>query len=161
MDTLSKQQRSKNMRAIRSQNTKPERIISDILCLMDVDYIPHSDELCGRPDFVCENYKSVIFVNGCFWHRHLCYLFRWPETRKDYWYDKLHKNAKRFNYTVNKLNDSGYKVLVIWECALKGKKKIDLSIIKDCIEEWLCAGDKNCEIDTSGIKGISVITEGD
>ncbi|WP_071842478.1 very short patch repair endonuclease [Dickeya fangzhongdai] len=155
MDTLSRQQRSKNMRAIHSRNTKPEKIVSDILSSMNINYTTHSNELPGQPDFVCEDYDSVIFVNGCFWHRHLCYRFRWPETRIDYWRNKLDRNVERFNYIVNSINDNGYKTLTIWECALIGRKRINLPIVKDCIEEWLCAGEENCEIDHKGMKKLT------
>ncbi|WP_255328467.1 MULTISPECIES: very short patch repair endonuclease [unclassified Serratia (in: enterobacteria)] len=155
MDVHSKQQRARNMRAIRSKNTIPEKMISEILFSLDVDYTSQNNSIYGKPDFLCSDYKSAIFVHGCFWHRHLCYMFKWPKTRPAFWVKKLTQNVRRDHHVINKLNQAGFKVLVIWECSLRGKVNIPTYIIRDYIEEWLCASDDNCEISSLGIKTLS------
>ncbi|MCA6974214.1 very short patch repair endonuclease [Pectobacterium carotovorum] len=157
MDVHSKQQRTRNMRAIRSQNTIPEKIISEILFSLGVNYTAQNKSICGKPDFLCSDYKSVIFVHGCFWHRHLCHMFKWPKTRPVFWIDKLTQNARRDSYVVNKLTQAGFKVMIIWECSLRGSMSVPTSIIKDCIEEWLCASVHNCEISSLGMRTLPKI----
>jgi DNA mismatch endonuclease (patch repair protein) len=154
MDVHSKKQRAVNMRAIRSHDTAPENIISNILFSLEINYTTKNNLTYGKPDFLCPDYGAAIFVHGCFWHRHLCYMFKWPKTRPSFWKDKLTRNAIRDNHVINNLNKEGYKIMIIWECSLKGRMKISTPIIKACIEEWLCAGNCNCEISSLGISEL-------
>lgn len=152
MVKISQEKRSHIMRSIHSKNTKPEKIISSILNILEIEYISHHDKLVGKPDFYCDAYQAIILVNGCFWHGHKCHMYRAPNPTKKYWTNKLKKNIERDKHVIFNLNSLGYKILVIWECALLGKKRLDLIILQDCIEEWLLAGNKNCEVDYQGIR---------
>lgn len=146
------------MRSIPSKNTKPEMIIDKILTELDVAHIKHCNRLYGKPDFLCGQYKAVILVNGCFWHGHQCHMFRAPDPTSKYWMNKLKKNMERDICVISNANDLGYKVLVIWECALLGKKQLDPFVLQDSVEEWLLAGTGNCEIDYQGIKALILPT---
>jgi len=129
-------------------------IIDKILITLDIPHINHCNSLYGKPDFLCEEYKAVILVNGCFWHGHQCHMFRAPNSTSTYWMNKLKKNMERDICVISNLNNQGYKVLVIWECALTGRKQLNLLILRDSLEEWLLAGAGNCEIDYQGIKSL-------
>lgn len=154
MKKISQEKRSHIMRSIHSKDTKPEKIIDGILNELEIIHIAHCDSIYGKPDFLCEDYKAAILVNGCFWHSHHCEMFRAPNRANEYWTKKLKKNTERDIRVISNLNNLGYKVIVIWECALRGKKKLDKFIIQECIEEWLLAGIGNCEIDHKGIKKL-------
>ncbi len=82
-------------------------------------------------------YKALILVNGCFWHAHNCHLFKWPSTRKEFWEEKILSNTKRDNENLKYYRDAGWKTLIIWECALKGKTKLPLVSILDLTAHWI------------------------
>lgn len=116
----SKEVRSYNMSRIRSKDTKPEEIVRKFLFSKGFRYRKNDRRYSGCPDIVLPKYKTVIFINGCFWHCHEgCSDFVIPKSNQDYWKPKLEKNCKRDeeNYTV--LKNSGWNVLVVWECELK------------------------------------------
>ncbi|HEF0058127.1 TPA: DNA mismatch endonuclease Vsr [Citrobacter freundii] len=152
MTSFPDKKRSSTMRSIHSKNTKPEKIVMNMLNELGVYYASHCSHFYGKPDFVCESYKAVIMVNGCFWHKHMCHMYRAPKVNNEYWDGKLEKNVERDCQTISELNSIGYKVLIVWECALMRKSKLDNDIVKNSIEEWLCEGIGNCEIDSLGIK---------
>ncbi len=89
---------------------------------------------------VFPKYKAVIFVNGCFWHLHNCHLFKWPSTRAEFWKKKLNSNRVRDEKQVRQLLADGWRVLVVWECALKGRKKLVQAEMIDRIAEWIKIG---------------------
>jgi len=136
-DVHSKKIRSKNMAAIKGKNTKPEIKIAEALCKRKIKFKTHVKELPGNPDFVLKDFGAVIFVHGCFWHEHHCHLFHWPSTRKNFWKEKIHKNLLRDRRNERLLKQEGWWILKIWECALKGKKKIDFNILMDRVENWI------------------------
>ena len=107
-DTHSKEVRSKNMSHIRSTNSKPEETVRKYLFSKGLRYRKNVRRLPGCPDIVLPKYRTVIFVNGCFWHKHDCGRFVWPSSNEEYWHQKL-------------LMEQGWRVLVIWECQLKKK----------------------------------------
>ena len=118
-DNHSKEIRSKNMSHIRSINTKPEEAVRHYLFRHGYRYRKNVNTLPGRPDIVLRKYKSVIFVNGCFWHMHNCKRFKWPTSNTDYWIPKITKNAERDAKNTQLLQDLGWHVITIWECELK------------------------------------------
>ncbi|MDO3641217.1 very short patch repair endonuclease [Mucilaginibacter sp. L3T2-6] len=119
-DIHSSEIRSFNMSRIRSKNTTPERIIRAFLFSHGFRYRIHYKKLPGKPDIVLPKYKTVIFVNGCFWHGHEnCRYFSIPKTRSEYWSGKIEKNKSKDRDAVFKIRDSGWDVIVIWECELK------------------------------------------
>ncbi len=118
-DNLTKEQRTKNMSHIRSKNTKPEESVRKYLFSHGFRYRKNVRSLPGCPDIVLPKYKTVIFVNGCFWHMHDCGRFAWPATNEDYWKKKISANVERDKRNYNELSDNGWNVLVVWECQLK------------------------------------------
>jgi DNA mismatch endonuclease (patch repair protein) len=119
MDTLSKKRRSWNMSRIKSKNTKPELLVRAILHRAGYRFRLHVRDLPGRPDIVLPKWKTVIFVNGCFWHRHEGCPFAYnPKSRKNFWRKKFHENVRRDVAKVQLLKTSGWKVHTVWECDL-------------------------------------------
>lgn len=120
MDVHSREQRQRNMRAIRSRDTKPEMFVRRLVHSMGYRYRLHSRDLPGRPDLVFPARKKVLFVHGCFWHRHRCKYGRVvPATRRRFWVEKLEKNADRDRRVRRLLRALGWKSLTIWECQLE------------------------------------------
>lgn len=117
-------QRSLNMSRIRGQDTKPEMLVRRSLHAREMRYRLHDKKLPGRPDLVFPQYKVVTFVHGCFWHAHNCPLLKLPATRQDFWKNKLEKNAERDHNAIKALHLAGWRVLIIWECALRGRTKL-------------------------------------
>lgn len=123
MGQHSKEVRSYNMSRIRSTNTKPEEIVRKYLFSKGFRYRKNVKKIPGCPDIVFSKYRTVIFVNGCFWHMHEgCSKFVLPQTNAAYWYDKLLKNRVRDIENKNKLETAGWNVITIWECELKKEK---------------------------------------
>lgn len=124
-DNHSKEVRSKNMLHIRSTNSKPEEIVRKYLFSKGFRYRKNVRTLPGCPDIVLPKYHTVIFVNGCFWHKHDCGRFVWPSSNTEYWIPKINRNVERDRQNHKKLIDMGWKVLIIWECELKKNVRED------------------------------------
>lgn len=120
-DNHSKEVRSINMSHIRSTNSKPEEIVRKYLFAEGFRYRKNVKKLPGCPDIVLPKYKTVIFVNGCFWHKHDCPRFVWPSSNQDYWRPKILRNVERDNQSCKELESLGWKVITVWECELKKK----------------------------------------
>lgn len=125
------------MAAVRSRDTKPELIIRRALHAAGLRYRLNVRDLPGRPDIVLPRHKAIIFVHGCFWHRHECDLFRWPESRTEFWRKKLEANAARDNNAAQALGEAGWRQAIIWECALKGRKKLDFRDTMQRLIDWI------------------------
>ncbi|MEF2903091.1 MAG: very short patch repair endonuclease [Dialister invisus] len=128
-DTHSKEVRSRNMSHIRSKDTKPEVTVRKYLFSKGFRYRKNVKTLPGCPDIVLPKYKTVIFVNGCFWHKHDCPRFVWPSSNEDYWREKIIRNVKRDGDNYEQLEASGWNIYVVWECQLK-KKDFDNTMDK-------------------------------
>ena len=138
-DVLTEEQRRYNMLRIRGRDTRPEMIIRQGLHARGLRFRLHRRDLPGRPDLAFPQYRAVIFVHGCFWHGHDCPLFRWPQTRKDFWREKIRKNRARDQGAVASLKDQGWRVLTVWECALKGPGRYSLDdVLRRCEDFVLC-----------------------
>lgn len=120
-DNHSKEVRSMNMSHIRSTNSKPEEIVRKYLSSKGLRYRKNVSNMPGKPDIVLQKYKTVIFVNGCFWHQHDCGRFVMPSSNTEYWSNKISRNVERDKTNIELLKAQGWKVLVIWECQLKKK----------------------------------------
>lgn len=108
------------MSRIRSTNTKPEEIVRKYLFSKGLRYRKNIKDLPGKPDIVLPKYKTVIFVNGCFWHKHEgCSKFVWPSSNEEYWRKKISGNVSRDAENHKKLTAMGWKILIVWECQLK------------------------------------------
>lgn len=131
VDSISPAERSRVMAAVRGKNTRPELIVRSLIHRMGYRFRLHRKGLPGRPDLVFPGRRSVIFVHGCFWHRHTkpsCPLARLPKSRLDFWAAKLETNRKRDSMNVERLNHLGWRVFVIWECELKDMEKVQRSV---------------------------------
>ncbi len=120
-DTHSKEVRSRNMSHIRSTNSKPEEIVRKYLFSRGLRYRKNVRSLPGTPDIVLKKYRTVVFVNGCFWHHHDCGRFVWPSANTEYWRKKIDRNTERDKENYDRLTAQGWQVLIIWECQLKRK----------------------------------------
>ena len=118
-DNHSKEIRSMNMSHIRSKNSKPEELVRKYLFSKGFRYRKNVKDLPGKPDIVLPKYKTVVFVNGCFWHMHDCPRFVWPSSNKEYWIPKIQKNAERDIENKQHLKELGWNVFTVWECQLK------------------------------------------
>jgi DNA mismatch endonuclease, patch repair protein len=122
-DVHTPEQRSFNMRQIKSTNTNPELLVRRFMHAHGFRYSLHSKKLPGKPDIVLTKYHTVIFVNGCFWHGHEnCKYYKVPKTRTDWWLHKINTNKANDAKAVNALKKAGWQVIVIWECGLKPAK---------------------------------------
>lgn len=120
-DNHTKEERSRNMSHIRSSNTKPEEKVRKYLFSKGFRYRKNVRKLPGCPDIVLPKYRTVIFVNGCFWHKHDCPRFVWPSSHEDYWIPTITRNVERDAVNHQLLEEQGWKVIVVWECELKKK----------------------------------------
>jgi DNA mismatch endonuclease (patch repair protein) len=123
-DVHEPENRSYNMSQITGKDTKPEMMVRKFLHSNGFRYRLHVKDLPGKPDLVLPKYNSVIFVHGCFWHAHdNCKYFTIPKTRTEWWKEKLYGNKKRDEKNIEKLEEEGWNVIVIWGCELKSGKK--------------------------------------
>ncbi|MGN0631249.1 MAG: very short patch repair endonuclease [Ruminococcus sp.] len=126
-DNHSKEVRSMNMSHIRSINSKPEEIVRKYLFSKGLRYRKNVRTMPGKPDIVLRKYKTVIFVNGCFWHKHDCGRFVMPSSNTEYWTKKIYGNVERDKANIAQLEAQGWRVLTIWECQLK-KKNAEINL---------------------------------
>lgn len=123
MDTLTKRQRSERMALIRCKDTGPEMTLRRLVHSMRYRYRLHDSSLPGKPDLVFRSRGKLIFMHGCFWHRHRrCVLARLPKSKLDFWKPKLEQNRQRDTRNRRRLRRAGWSVLVVWECELHDKQ---------------------------------------
>lgn len=134
------------MAAIKGKDTKPELIIRSGLHRLGYRFRVNRKDLPGRPDLVFRKYDAVVFVHGCFWHGHDCQLFRLPQTRPEFWADKISGNRKRDAAAGSALASEGWRVAVIWECALKGKGRLEQQELFARVTGWLDGPDSELDI---------------
>jgi len=152
MDVLSPKQRSYNMSRIRGKNTRPEIMVRKWLWANGYRYRLHRKDLPGKPDIVLPKYRAVIFVHGCFWHRHGCTFTTTPDTRRDLWYTKFEENVARDKRNIKCLLEQYWRVMVIWECSLIGKNAAPEQVVvelTDFLNSEICyteTGDKKCQL---------------
>ena len=126
MDVHDKKTRSYNMSQIKGKNTKPEELVRKYLFSQGFRYRKNDKKLPGSPDIVLPKYKTVIFVNGCFWHGHEgCKYFVRPKSNEDFWKNKIETNIARDKKKTEALEALGWNVIVVWECELKTQNKKD------------------------------------
>lgn len=129
MDTLSPWERSERMALVRGKNTRPELAVRKLVFSLGYRYRLHARDLPGNPDMVFRNRRKVIFIHGCFWHRHAaCALARLPKSRLDFWVPKLEGNKQRDKRNKRVLARDGWKVLTIWECQLSNLGRLEATI---------------------------------
>jgi len=128
------------MAGIRSKDTMPELAIRRALHRLGFRYRLHDKRVPGKPDLFLPKYRAAIFINGCFWHRHECALFKMPSTRTEFWRQKLETNCDRDARVRRELDRLGIRHLTIWECEVK-RKNVDQirNLIERCVQ-WLSEG---------------------
>lgn len=145
-DIVSREKRSQMMAGIRGKDTKPELLIRRSLHARGYRFRLHRKDLPGNPDIVLPKYRVAIFVHGCFWHGHDCHLFKWPKTREEFWREKIGRNRERDSERRIALVSKGWRVLVIWECALRGIRRKPVDTVSRLFAEWLESGTISAEI---------------
>lgn len=146
MDIVGKAKRSSMMAGIKGKNTLGEITIRKGLHALGFRYQLHRKDFPGKPDLVFPKHSAVIFVNGCFWHAHDCHLFKWPSTRIEFWKEKIGANKIRDERNIQACVAMDWKVLVIWECALKGKTRRNLNEVIHTAANWLLYDSQSAEI---------------
>lgn len=143
-DVHSPEKRSYNMSRIHAKGTKPEETVRKCLFSKGFRYRKNDPHLPGKPDIVLPKYKTVVFVNGCFWHRHEgCKYFVWPKNNAEFWRKKIMSNVERDNRNYSELKEKGWSVVVIWECELKDRRSETLSSVAKSLELLATEAEKN------------------
>ena len=132
--------RSRMMAGIRGSNTQPEILLRRLLHRQGFRFRLQVSELPGKPDIVLSRYHAVLFVHGCFWHGHDCPLFRLPKTRTDFWLEKINGNRQRDQNVEALLLSKGWRIGIVWECALRGMAENVLDNTAQRIGKWLQSG---------------------
>lgn len=123
-DIKTKESRSYNMSRIAGKDTKPEELVRKYLFSKGFRYRKNVRKLPGTPDLVLPKYRTVIFVNGCFWHGHKgCKYFVWPKSNTEFWRQKIETNISRDQRKEAQLRDMGWNVIIVWECELRPPKR--------------------------------------
>lgn len=138
--------RSRMMSGIRGKNTKPELALRSQLHRAGIRYRLHVSSLPGRPDIVLPRWHAVVFVHGCFWHGHTCPLFKVPQTRTDWWKDKIAKNRENDSRALLALELTGWRRMVVWECAMRGSSAQSPERVALAVVSWLKSGEDKGEI---------------
>lgn len=139
-DVVDAATRSRMMAGIRARDTKPEMIVRRALHKAGFRYRLHVKDLPGKPDIVLPKYKTAIFVHGCFWHGHMCRKFKWPKSREEWWRAKIEGNVARDKKAAEDLLDSGWRLGIVWECALKGQEN-QCQVVASSLAEWLISAE--------------------
>jgi DNA mismatch endonuclease (patch repair protein) len=145
-DVVDSATRSRMMSGIKGKNTRPELVIRSGLHRLGYRFRLHRKDLPGKPDLVFAKSRAVMFVHGCFWHYHACHLFKMPSTRREFWETKLGRNRERDREVRAALREQGWRSLVIWECALKGKERLESGDVLARAAGWLEGSGADSEI---------------
>jgi DNA mismatch endonuclease (patch repair protein) len=145
-DVLTQAQRRLNMSRVRGKNTRPELILRKGLHARGLRFRIHRKDIPGRPDLAFISARAVVFVHGCFWHGHRCPLFKVPATRTDFWMNKISANIRRDEAVALQLRAEGWRVLVVWECALRGKGRLPAGFVLDLAEGFVRGDRLSAEI---------------
>lgn len=145
IDVVDSVTRSRMMSGIRGKNTKPELALRKALHARGFRYRLHSRRLPGRPDLILHRHRAVIFVHGCFWHRHKgCRYATFPATRTEFWQAKFDANTRRDHEVCDALAGEGWRVATVWECALRRTDQVVTTV--DLLVAWLSASTPAIEI---------------
>lgn len=145
-DIVPPETRSRMMAGIRGRDTKPELTLRRGLHALGFRYRLHVKDMPGKPDLVFPARRAVLFAHGCFWHGHDCELFRWPKTRAEWWRNKIATTRSVDGKAVEALVSDGWRVGVVWECAIKGKSRRPLEAVIASCASWLRSEEPRFEI---------------
>jgi DNA mismatch endonuclease (patch repair protein) len=146
MDVVDPSTRSRMMSGIRGRDTKIEVAIRKALHARGLRYRTDVRSLPGRPDIVLPRWRAAILVHGCFWHAHNCGLYRVPATRRKFWREKLEGNAARDRRNLDALLAAGWRVAVVWECALRDRPHVEIEQVADKVAKWIRSRKTEAEI---------------
>jgi DNA mismatch endonuclease, patch repair protein len=150
MDTVDRQTRSKIMASVGQKDTGAELLLRRALHKIGLRYRLHDRSLPGRPDLAFPRFHAVVFVHGCYWHSHGCYRSTVPKIRREFWAKKFDANRSRDERKLNLLLQAGWRVLTVWECALRGKSARPSSALAEAVKAWLDSSESIGEL--AGIK---------
>lgn len=145
-DIVDQETRSRMMSGIRAKDTKPEMLIRRALHARGFRARLHSSAVPGKRDLMLARYRAVIFAHGCFWHGHDCPLFRLPGTRRDFWEAKIASNRERDAEVAAALATAGWRRLTVWECAMRGRRRVVFDALMDRITAFLTRTEAFLEI---------------
>ena len=144
-DIYDKKRRSEIMAQIAGKDTKPEKLIRSYLHSQGFRFRINNPNLPGKPDIVLKKYNAVIFIHGCFWHNHKgCKKSKLPETRKQFWRNKIGNTVKRDKRNISELKKIGWRIAIVWECAIKNKEDLPSSYTK--LKFWIVGNEKMIQI---------------
>lgn len=135
------------MAAIKGSHTKPELTVRRALHAAGLRYRLHVKDLPGKPDLVFPKHRAAVFIHGCFWHQHSCHLFKWPATRKEFWEQKIGRNVTNDLRATEKLRGLGWRVAIVWECALKGKTRLNEGEAMQILARWIKSSEESLIIE--------------
>lgn len=154
-DIVDKETRSQMMSGIRAKNTRPEMFLRQGLHALGFRFRLHAKDIPGKPDIVLPKYRALVVVHGCFWHGHNCRYFKLPQTRPEFWQEKIEANRKRDLRDAELQHNSGWRSLIVWECAvragMKSKPAIDLVTL---VSDWLETSSSCASIDEMGLREL-------
>ncbi len=145
-DIVTPEVRSRMMAGIRGRDTRPELVLRQGLHRAGFRYRLHVKGIPGKPDMVFPKHRAVIFAHGCFWHGHDCALFKWPSSRPEFWRTKITGNMARDAKVKESLLAAGWRVLTVWECALKGPGRLAAGDVMARCAAWLRSARQHDEI---------------
>ena len=146
VDLVDQATRSRLMAGVRSRNTKPELLVRRALHARGFRYHLHVPGLPGKQDLVFPRYRAIAMIHGCFWHGHDYPLFRVPGTRKDSWNGKIARNRARDQELASALRIDGWRLATVWECSLRGPRRMDFEALVECISKWLTTDPPELEL---------------
>ncbi|MGB3875142.1 MAG: very short patch repair endonuclease [Shinella zoogloeoides] len=149
-DPLTPEQRSENMRRIKSRNTKPELLVRRALHARGLRFRLHDRSLPGKPDIVLPKWRAVILVHGCFWHGHGCHMGVLPRTNAEFWTEKISANRRRDTVQAAQLHALGWRVAVVWQCALAGRNRKGIDDVANILIDWLYGRSEALSIEGNG-----------
>jgi DNA mismatch endonuclease (patch repair protein) len=152
VDVVDAATRSRMMSGIQGKNTSPELLIRKALHARGFRFRIHAKDLPGKPDLLLPKYRAAVFIHGCFWHGHACRYFKVPKTRPEFWLEKIGKNQIRDELQEAALKALGWRVLVVWECAVRSMKKEKSPMLVDLIADWLINGSEYFQIDETSLE---------
>jgi DNA mismatch endonuclease, patch repair protein len=138
------------MAAIGPRNTRPELIVRKLLHGAGFRFRLHRKELPGRPDIVLRKWNAIIEVQGCFWHAHDCHLFKQPTDNAAFWSEKHRKNVERDTRNAKAIANLGWRRLVVWECAIKGRSRLEPDELAHVLVRWLTGSRATGEVAGTG-----------
>jgi DNA mismatch endonuclease (patch repair protein) len=134
------------MAGIKGKNTNPELLLRKGLHARGFRFRLHDKSLPGTPDIILPRYRAVIFAHGCFWHGHDCHLFKWPETREEFWQAKIARNQELDAKAEATLAKTDWRYAIVWECALKGRTRLPIEGVLARCAEWVRSDVQRLEV---------------